>query len=70
MRTIEKPLNEINEEAIILLSKKIGLSNTFRFINQFAKGQNNYTEQRKNLYKNKSLTEILDEIKIRKSRRK
>jgi hypothetical protein len=70
MRTIEKPLNEINEEAIILLSKKIGLSNTFRFINQFAKGQNNYTEQRKSLYKNKSLTEILDEIKIRKSRRK
>ncbi len=70
MRTTEKPLNEINEEAIVLLSKKIGLSNTFRFINQFAKGQNNYTEQRKSLYKNKSLTEILDEIKIRKSRRK
>jgi len=36
MRTIDKPLNEINEEAILLLSKQIGLTNIFRFINQFS----------------------------------
>jgi zona occludens toxin (predicted ATPase) len=70
MRTTEKPLNEINEEAIILLSKKIGLSNTFRFINQFAKGQNNYTEQRKSLYRDKSLKDILSVIKGNKTKRK
>jgi len=70
MRTIEKPLNEINEEAIILLSKKIGLVNTFRFINQFSKGNNDYTEQRRKLYKNKTIEEILTEIKIRKTKKK
>lgn len=70
MRTIEKPLNEINEEAIFLLSKKIGLTNTFRFINQFSIGQNNYTEQRKSLYGDKSLNDILSVIKGKKTKRK
>lgn len=70
MRTTEKPLNEINEEAILLLSKKIGLTNTFRFINQFSKGQSNYTEQRRYLYKDQSLDDILKIIKEKKSKRK
>ena len=70
MRTIEKPLNEINEEAIILLSKKIGLVNTFRFINQFSKGNNDYTEQRRKLYKDKSVQEILTSIKTSKAKKK
>jgi hypothetical protein len=70
MRTIEKPLNEINEEAIILLSKKIGLVNTFRFINQFSKGNNDYTEQRRKLYKDKSIHEILTSIKTSKAKKK
>lgn len=70
MRTIEKPLNEINEEVFFLLSQKIGLTNTFRFINQFSKGQNNYTEQRKSLYRDKSLNDILSVIKGKKTKRK
>jgi len=70
MRTTEKPLNEINEEVFFLLSQKIGLTNTFRFINQFSKGQNNYTEQRKSLYKDKSLSDILSVIKGKKTKRK
>jgi hypothetical protein len=70
MRTIEKPLNEINEEAIILLSKKIGLVNTFRFINQFSKGNNDYTEQRRKLYKDKSVKDILISIKKSKAKKK
>ncbi|MDP2364894.1 MAG: hypothetical protein Q8M94_14135 [Ignavibacteria bacterium] len=70
MRTIEKPLNEINEEAIILLSKKIGLVNTFRFINQFSKGNNDYTEQRRKLYKDKTVQEILTSIKASKTKKK
>ncbi len=70
MRTIEKPLNEINEEAIILLSKKIGLVNTFRFINQFSKGNNDYSEQRRKLYKDKSVKDILISIKKSKAKKK
>lgn len=70
MRTIEKPLNEINEEAILLLSKKFGPVNTFRFINQFTKGHGNYTEQRKELYKDKSIKEIINSIKTSKAKKK
>ncbi|MBK7228169.1 MAG: hypothetical protein IPH97_04725 [Ignavibacteriales bacterium] len=69
MRTIDKPLNEINEEAILLLSKQIGLTNIFRFINQFSKGQNNYTEQSKTLYRDKSLNDILSVIKGKKTKK-
>jgi|GEM_PF-4509620 hypothetical protein len=69
MRTIEKPLNKINEEAIILLSKKIGSVNTFRFINQFFKGNNDYTEQRRKLYMDKTIEEILTEIKNSKTKK-
>lgn len=63
IRSKEKPLNEINEDAIILLSKKIGIVNTFRFINQFSKGNNDYTEQWRKLYKNKTLQKILTSVK-------
>ena len=66
MILVEKPLYEINEEAIFLLSKKLGLANTFRFINQFAKGQDDYTLQRRKMYKNVPLDEILTSIKSRK----
>lgn len=69
MRIVEKPLYEINEEAIILLSKKLGLANTFRFINQFAKGQDDYTLQRRKIYKDKSLDEIISFIKSRKTKK-
>lgn len=70
MRIIEKPLHEINEEAIILLSNKLGLANTFRFINQFAKGQDDYTLQRRKIYKDKSLDEIISSIKSHKTKKR
>ena len=63
MINTNKTLSEINEEAIFLLSKKIGLANTFRFLNQFSQGTNNYTEDRRELYKNKSLKQIVNDIK-------
>lgn len=66
MRVVEKPLHEINEEAIILLSKRLGLANTFRFINQFAKGHDDYTLERRKIYKDKSLNEIITSIKSHK----
>lgn len=54
-----KSLSEITQQAIELLSKKIGIANTVRFLNQFSTGYGNYTEERESLFKDLTLDEIL-----------
>ena len=58
-----KPLNEITTEAIHILCREIGLVNTIRFINQFTTGYGDYTEERKKLFNDMSLSHIITEIK-------
>ena len=61
--TVEvKPLAEITHEAITVLCKHIGVANTMRFINQFTRGYGNYTEERKEIFANTSVEEIVSEI--------
>jgi hypothetical protein len=61
--TVEvKPLAEITHEAITVLCKHIGVANTLRFINQFTTGYGNYTEERKDIFADKSLEDIRLEI--------
>ncbi len=62
MTVQEKSLSEITRDAIELLSKEIGVSNTMRFINQFTTGYGNYTKERENLFKDMTLDNILTEI--------
>lgn len=54
-----KSLDQITQQAIEILSKKIGVANTVRFIDQFSMGYGNYTEERENLFKDLTLEEIL-----------
>lgn len=58
-----KPLVEVTKEAIKVLSQKIGIVNTVRFINQFSNGYGNYTEERAELFKGLSVEDIVTEIK-------
>jgi hypothetical protein len=58
-----KALAEITQEATRVLCKEIGVVNTVRFINQFTIGYGNYTEERKQLFKDMSLNDIVSEIK-------
>lgn len=58
-----KPLNEITRQAIDLLSKEIGITDTVRFLNQFTTGYGNYTEEREALFKDMTLDEVLAVIK-------
>lgn len=58
-----KPLANITHEAITLLYQKLGVVDTVRFLNQFTNGFGNYTEERHALFANKTLDEIIDEIK-------
>ena len=61
--TVEvKPLAEITHEAISVLCKHIGVANTMRFINQFTTGYGNYTEERKEVFANMSVEDIVSEI--------
>jgi hypothetical protein len=58
-----KPLSEITRHAIDLLSKEMGIVDTVRFLNQFTTGYGDYTEERKGLFKDVTLDEILTAIK-------
>ncbi|HSS49770.1 MAG TPA: hypothetical protein VLX28_12575 [Thermoanaerobaculia bacterium] len=64
-----KPLAEINHEAIRVLYRELGVANAVRFINQFTSGTGNYTEDRREIYANKSLEDLVSEIKQRRSER-
>ena len=61
-----RPLNDINEEAIRLLSREMGAADTARFISQFTTGFGNYTEERKELFDGLTLEEAAREIRERK----
>lgn len=63
MNVQAKPLSEITRNAIDLLSKEMGNVDTVRFLNQFTTGYGNYTEERKALFKDMTLDEILVAIK-------
>ncbi len=65
-----RALNDINKEAIVILNNTIGLTNTLRFLNQFSTGYGDYTEERRKLFENMSLDDILTEIKQSGTRRK
>ena len=58
-----KTINEISYEAINLLLGKLGAENTLRFLNQFSAGFGDYTKERKSLFRNKSLDQLVSEIK-------
>lgn len=58
-----KPLNKITNEAIHVLCREIGVVDMVRFINQYTTGHGNYTEERKALFDNMSLNDIVSAIK-------
>lgn len=63
-----RPLSEINEQAIRVLSEEIGPADTARFISQFTTGYGNYTEERKKLFEGLTLEEVAREIRSRKGK--
>ena len=66
MITEMKPLIEINQQAIRLLYKELGVVDAVRFLKQFTQGYGNYTQEREVLFGKKSLNEIVSEIEKRR----
>ena len=59
-------LSEIDDEAIRLLVGELGAADTARFIRQFTGGYGDYTEERKELFKDLTLEEVVAEIRKEK----
>jgi hypothetical protein len=66
MITDIKPLVEVNQQAISLLYKELGVIDAVRFLKQFKQGYGNYTQEREAIFANKSLDDIVSEIKKRR----
>jgi hypothetical protein len=66
MITDIRPLIEINQQAINLLYKELGVVDAVRFLKQFTQGYGNYTQEREVLFGNKSLDDIVSEIEKRR----
>jgi hypothetical protein len=66
MITQLRPLVEINQQAIALLYKELGVVDTVRFLKQFTQGYGDYTQERELLFGKKTLDEIVSEIEKRR----
>jgi hypothetical protein len=66
MITEMRPLVEINQQAIALLYKELGVVDAVRFLKQFTQGYGNYAQERDILFGKKSLDEIVSEIEKRR----
>ena len=67
MITDVRPLIEINQQAISLLYKELGVVDAVRFLKQFTQGFGDYTKEREVVFANKSVQDIVSEIeKMRK----
>ena len=70
MITDVRPLIEVNQQAISLLYKELGVVDAVRFLKQFTQGYGNYTQEREVIFADKSLDNIVSEIeKLRKTAR-
>jgi uncharacterized membrane protein YGL010W len=62
MSSAQRPLSDVNHQAIQLLAEHIGIVDTFRFVNQFTSGHGNYTEERQALFDRLTLDDIVSAI--------
>jgi hypothetical protein len=62
-----KTLVEINQEAIRILNREIGVANTLRFINQFTSGTGNYTEERREIYSGMEIDDLVSQIRRKRA---
>ena len=70
MITDTRPLIEVNQQAIRLLYKELGVVDAVRFLKQFTQGYGNYTQEREILFADKTLEDIVSEIEKRRKTKK
>jgi hypothetical protein len=65
MRRTVRPISEITHEAITLLTREMGVTDTLRFLGQFNIGMGDYTEERDALIGDMTPQEFLAEARRR-----
>ncbi len=60
-----KPLAEVTRQAIAVLTRELGTSDTLRFVSQFTTGLGDYTAEREQLFEGETLEQILSAIKAK-----
>ncbi len=63
MTVRKKSLAEVTQLAIEVLVRELGAADTARFVNQFSTGHGDYTFEREALFGQKTLEEIVKEMK-------
>jgi len=66
MITETMPLADLTSEAIRVLYRELGIVNTVRFLRQFTLGYGDYVAERNALFSDKSLGNLVEEIKNRR----
>ena len=61
-----KPLAEVTRQAIAILTRELGTTDTLRFVNQFTTGFGDYTAEREQLFKDETVEQIISQIKAKK----
>ncbi|AUB79687.1 hypothetical protein [Candidatus Thiodictyon syntrophicum] len=61
------PIAEINQRAKDALIREVGVIDTIRFLNQFRAGSGDYTAERASLFRDMTASEIIAEIKSRRT---
>ena len=65
MATKTLSLAELSHRAIGILSRELGVVDALRFMSQFSNGFGDYTVDRERMFADKTLKEIVAEIKSR-----
>ncbi|HUE69294.1 MAG TPA: hypothetical protein VMP01_00235 [Pirellulaceae bacterium] len=60
-------LAELSERAIRLLCRELGVADAIRFLSQYRRGSGDYTRDRDQLFKQKTVAELVADIKEWKS---
>jgi hypothetical protein len=63
MKSQTRPLIDITQQAIHLLTQAMGPSDTMRFLGQFSNGSGNYTQERGLMFDHLELDDIFSELK-------
>ena len=63
-----QPISEVTHRATNTLIREIGVVDTIRFLNQLGAGSGNYTEERRQLFKDMSVKDIVADIKSQRTR--
>jgi hypothetical protein len=65
------PIAELNRQALEILTRELGAAEAMRFFSQLSSGKGNYTEERREMFKDYTLDDIrkgVEELRKKETR--